>query len=118
MQCSVLVVTFETKEVAEAYVAETRIPWPLLIDSTRAVYEAYGMGQGHWWSIWGPPSWRAYAGLIRKGRRVRSPTGDIYQLGGDVLIDPAGRVVLHHVGDGPADRRQLSRVGLFLSATG
>jgi hypothetical protein len=42
--------------------------------------------------------------LLLRGRKVRRPSGDVYQLGGDVLIDPSGIVRLHHVGSGPADR--------------
>lgn len=32
------------------------------------------------------------------------PWAQVGQRGGDVLIDPAGIVRVHHVGDGPADR--------------
>lgn len=104
----ILVVTFETRERGEAYVRETGLPWPLLIDRHRALYSAYGMGQGRWWSIWGPASWWAYIRLIGRGQRPRRPTGDIRQLGGDILVDPRGMVALHHVGKGPADRPAVS----------
>jgi hypothetical protein len=104
----VLVVSFEAPEAAEAYVRETGLPWPLLLDPSRTLYAAYGMGRGSWWQIWGPATWWIYARLIARGRRPRPPTGDVDQLGGDVVIDPAGRVVLHHVGSGPADRPAVS----------
>jgi len=51
-----------------------------------------------------------------KGQKLRKPTGDIFQRGGDVLIDPTGIVRLHHVGKGPADRPTvetiLHRIGI------
>jgi hypothetical protein len=100
----IVVVTFEARERAEAYVLETGLRWPLLIDPRRILYSAYGMGRGRWSAIWGPATWWAYLQLIGRGHRLRRPTGDIQQLGGDVLVDPAGRVALHHVGKGPADR--------------
>ena len=100
----IVVVTFEARERAEEYVRETGLRWPLLIDPRRVLYGAYGMGRGRRSAIWGPASWWAYMKLIGRGRRLRRPTGDIHQLGGDVLVDPAGRVALHHVGKGPADR--------------
>ena len=103
-----LVVTFETRRQAEAYVRETGLPWPLLVDSSRTVYRAYDMRRGGMWEIWSPASWGAYVDLMRRGRRVRPPTGDIYQLGGDVLVDPAGRLALHRVERGPADRPPVS----------
>jgi len=106
----VVVVTFEPRPHAEAYVRETGLRWPLLIDARRALYSAYEMGRGHWTAIWGPASWWAYARLIVRGRRPGLPTGDVDQLGGDVLVDPRGRVALHHVGTGPADRPAISTI--------
>ena len=100
----IVVVTFEARERAEEYVRETDLRWPLLIDRRRILYSAYGIGRGRWSAIWGPATWWAYIQLIARGHRLRRPTGDIHQLGGDVLVDPAGRVALHHVGKGPADR--------------
>ena len=100
----IVVVTFETRERAEAYARETALEWPLLVDRGRALYGAYGMGHGRGSAIWGPATWWAYARLIARGRRLRRPTDDIHQLGGDVLVDPLGTVALLHVGQGPADR--------------
>lgn len=104
----ILVVTFEARERAEAYVRETGLRWPLLIDRQRVLYGAYGMEHGRWWAIWGPATLWAYIRLIGRGHRPRRPTGDIHQLGGDILVDPMGMVALHHVGKGPADRPALS----------
>jgi len=101
---AIVVVTFEARKRAEEYVRETGLPWPLLIDQRRVLYSAYGMGRGRWWAIWGPATWWAYIQLVGQGQRLKRPTGDIDQLGGDVLVDPVGRVALHHVGKGPADR--------------
>jgi hypothetical protein len=101
---AIVVVTFEGRERAEEYVRETGLRWSLLIDRRRVLYRAYGMGRGRWSAIWGPATWWAYVQLIGRGHRLRRPTGDIRQLGGDVLVDPAGRVAWHHVGKGPADR--------------
>jgi hypothetical protein len=106
----VVVVTFEARQHAEAYVLETGLRWPLLIDVKRTLYSAYGMGRGRWTAIWGLASWWAYARLIARGRRPGRPTGDVHQLGGDVVVDPRGRVALHHVGTGPADRPTISTV--------
>jgi hypothetical protein len=105
---AIVVVTFEAREWAEEYVRETDLQWPLLIDQRRALYGAYGMGRGRWSAIWGPATWWAYIKLLARGQRMRRPSGDIHQLGGDVLVDPAGRVTLHHVGKGPADRPAIA----------
>ncbi len=104
----VVVVTFECGPLAQAYVRETELRWPLLIDESRALYSAYGMDHGRWWDIWGPASWWAYGKLLLRGRRLHRSDGDVNQLGGDVLIDPANMIRLHHVGSGPADRPSVS----------
>ncbi|HSE05670.1 MAG TPA: hypothetical protein VLK35_16090 [Methylomirabilota bacterium] len=75
-----------------------------MIDRGRVLYRAYGMERGHWAAIWGPATVWAYARLLVRGRRPRRPSGDVSQLGGDVLVDPMGKVVLIHIGTGPADR--------------
>ncbi len=105
---AVLVVTFEDPEVARDYVGETGLPWPLLMDPSRRLYEAYGMGRGGAWAIWGPATWWAYARLLARGLRPQPGSGDVRQLGGDVLIDPSRTVVVHHAGDGPADRPAIA----------
>ena len=105
---SVLIVTFEPRRLAEEYVRETDLPWPLLVDTTRAVYRAYGMRRGGFWEIWSPASWGVYLDLMRKGRRLRMPPSDVHQLGGDVIIDSAGVIALHRVERGPADRPAVS----------
>jgi hypothetical protein len=100
----VVVVTFEAGFLARRYVEETKLPWPLLVDENRELYRAYEMLFAGFWDIWGPKTWWAYLKEIVHGRLPKKSTGDISQRGGDVLIDPAGIVRFHHVGQGPSDR--------------
>ncbi len=103
-------VTFENDFLARSYVAETSLTWPLLVDDTRETYRSYGMLSASYWDVWGPKTWWVYLKEIMKGERLRKPEGDIYQRGGDVLIDPTGIVSLHHVGAGPADRPAIETI--------
>jgi len=73
------------------------------------------MHRGSFWAILGPKSWDVYLKLLFRGRRLRVPAGDIYQLGGDVLIDPRGIVRLHHVGRTPADRPSVESLLSFVN---
>ena len=107
---AIAVVTFAHDYFARQYVAETGLAWPLLIDADRVVYSAYGMLAASFWDVWGPATWRAYFRALRRGERPPPSAGDIYQRGGDVLIDPAGIVRLHHVGKGPADRPPVEAI--------
>ena len=106
----IAVVTFENDFLARRYAAETSLPWPLLVDDTRETYRNYGMLSASFRDIWGPKTWWAYLKLAMGGSRLRKSEGDIYQRGGDVLVDPDGIVSLHHVGVGPADRPSIETI--------
>lgn len=106
----IAVVTFEAGFLARQYVEDSGLPWPLLVDEKRELYRGYGMFSASFWDIWGLRSWWAYLLAILRGRRLRRSEGDVSQRGGDVLIDPAGLVRLHHVGEGPADRPEVARI--------
>ena len=103
-------VTFENDFLARSYVVETSLAWPLLVDDTRETYRNYGMLSASFRDIWGPKTWGAYIKEVIKGEKLRKSEGDIYQRGGDVLIDPNGIVSLHHVGIGPADRPAIETI--------
>jgi len=68
------------------------------------------MFSASFWDVWGPKSWRAYLKDLLRGGKLRKVEGDIFQRGGDVLIDPTGIVALHHVGNGPADRPPVETI--------
>lgn len=109
-EVEVLVVSFEAGLMAQAYVEDTELRWPILVDESRELYRAYGMLHGSRWDLWGPKTWLVYAKLLLRGRRLQSSSADVSQLGGDVLIDRDGTVRLHHVGAGPADRPSVSEI--------
>lgn len=90
--------------MALAYLKSTRCPWPLLLDTNRELYRAYGMTRGSWRAIYGLASVWKYLKLIFHGYLPGKPGSDWRQLGGDVLIDPRGIVKLHHVSHAPHDR--------------
>jgi hypothetical protein len=100
----VVVITFENESFARIYAEETSLPWPLLIDETLEIYRKYGILSASFRDIWGPETWWAYAKELIKGQKLKKSEGDMYQRGGDVLIDPGGVIRYHHISKGPADR--------------
>ena len=60
--------------------------------------------------IWGPATWWAYLKEFAHGRLPGKSQGEISQRGGDVLVDPAGIVRLHHIGRGPGDRPPVKSI--------
>jgi len=112
----VAVVTFEAGFLARAYVEETGLEWPLLVDTDRSLYHAYDMLNASFWDVWGPKTLWAYAKELWSGQKLVKSDGDISQRGGDVLVDPDGIVRLHHVGDGPADRPPVEKILAVIEA--
>jgi hypothetical protein len=110
LNARVVVVTFEAGFLARGYVEDTGLRWPLLVDETREVYEAYGMLHAGFLDIWGPRTWWAYLKELARGRLPQKAGEDVSQRGGDVLIDPEGIVKLHHVGQGPGDRPSANAI--------
>ncbi|MBU0729607.1 MAG: redoxin domain-containing protein [Proteobacteria bacterium] len=112
LNVKVVVVTFETGFLARAYIDETGLKWPVLLDETREQYRVYGMLNAGFWDIWGPSTWWAYMKEIARGNFPKKPHDktDVSQRGGDILIDPAGTVRMHHVGKNPADRPAVATI--------
>ncbi len=106
----VKVVAFDANFMALAYIQETNLPWPLLLDSEHELYTKYGMTRGSWWSLYGPASIWKYLKLIWGGQKPGRPGKDWRQLGGDVLIDPQGIVRMHHSSTDPHDRPSVSSI--------
>lgn len=106
----VLTVTFEGVVAARTYAAETRMPWPVVVDERRELYSAYGMRRAKFRHLLSYATMRTYVIEAVKGNWPRWPVADTVQQGGDVMIDPGGIVRLIHVGTGPADRPSVSEI--------
>jgi peroxiredoxin len=90
----VAVITFAPVGELDAYRSHLDLPFPLLADPDRAIYQRFGLERGSLRAVYGLGTLRMYAELIgRRGRRMRRPTQDTRQLGGDFVIDARG--VLH-----------------------
>ncbi|MBT8492864.1 MAG: hypothetical protein KJO07_07365 [Deltaproteobacteria bacterium] len=108
---AVVVVVFAGQDAARDYARETGTDWPIVVDSSRELYRQYGMGQAGFGQIWSLKTLKSYARLLLAGRRLRLARGqDTRQLGGDVLVDPNGRVQMCHVSTGPSDRPSVSSI--------
>ena len=106
----VLVVTFEPLLAARAFVTETGVAWPVLIDEQRHLYHGYGMRKAKLRHLLGPTTWWVYFKEALRGKLPRWPVADTSQQGGNVLIDPAGTVRFHRVGAGPGNRPRVAEI--------
>jgi hypothetical protein len=108
----VVVIAFAPSESLAGYQHRQGLDSLLVLsDPDRRAYHAFGFGRGTVVRVWlDPRVWRRYAQLIRQGRRPEAAHEDTLQLGGDVLIDAAGRVGWVYRGRGPEDRPSAAEI--------
>lgn len=72
-------------------------PFPLLLDPEKASYRQWGLGETHLGGAMLSPSlnWR-YLKLLLKGERFLGLAPNMFQLGGDFIVDAAGRIAAAH----------------------
>jgi hypothetical protein len=102
----VLVVSFSPPNRVAAYVARYPLLFPVVADPTRTAYRRFELGRTSWWRMLAPGFVIRYLGLILRGRRPRPPDEeeDIWQLGGDFLLDGQRRLKYAYRSGDPADR--------------
>ncbi len=94
----VLALSFQDVAETRAYVARHRIGIPLLSDVDRRVYRDYDLKRGGLAEIVSLRTAWDFARIVLSGwaPSLPAPRVDGLQLGGDFVIDPAGRLVLVH----------------------
>lgn len=107
---AIAVVTFAAPELLAGHRAELDLPFPVLADVDRVTYRRFGMDRAPLRSLYGPATVRRYGQLLRQGRRLRRPEQDTRQLGGDVVIDAAGRLSAVWRQSSPADRPSIDEL--------
>lgn len=110
LNVKVKVVSFDANFLAIAYIENTNLKWPLLLDTQLELYKAYGMERATWRQIYGVASILKYLKLIFSGQLPGKPGKDYRQLGGNVLIDLQGIVRMHYVSISPHDRPDIDEI--------
>ncbi len=113
----VLLICFDTLERAERYAGEQGLPFPLLVDSERRVYRAYGLEQGALWRFLTPKVALGALRMLEGGRQLQRPHEDPLQLGGDFVVDPNGLLALVHPCRDPTDRPSAATLLAAVSQT-
>jgi peroxiredoxin len=105
-EARVLCVTFVEPPLLAAYERELALGGVEFYgDPARALYGALGFERASFARVWLHPAvWWRYGALIARGRRPHPPGQDVYQLGGDAVLDAGGRLRWVHASAGPEDR--------------
>ncbi len=110
-------ITFAEPPLLHAFQHQLGLDIPLYGDPSRAVYRAFGFGRGSVRRVWlDPRVWTQYARLLLRGQLPGWSGQDTLQLGGDAVLDAAGRLRWIHRGAGPDDRPAVELVATQLRA--
>lgn len=102
---SVVVVSFAEPSKLVHYQEIHQWPFPILADPDRQAYRAFDLKRLSWFSVFSPATLLLYVKLLRKGMKQDAYGGDdIYQSGGDFLLDRQGNILFAHRSQDPADR--------------
>lgn len=109
---NVVVVAYDDASLLGAKMLhDLALPFPLVLDRTRSVYAGWGMGRTNMLGAMLSPSlnWR-YLRLLIKGERFLGFAPDMFQLGGDFVVGPTGRISFAHRMRNNGDRAEVSRL--------
>jgi len=109
LNAEVLVIGFGAVHSARAWLEETCDLFPLLFDSEREVYRAYGL-QESWLRSWGPKTFWLYVRSLLSGQQWRGIQGDSTQLGGDFIVDRDGVLRLAYPSREATDRPPVTEL--------
>jgi hypothetical protein len=114
----VQVVSPSRPEALQAFLKSQPLEEPLWGDPDRLLYQAWGLERTQWSEFLRPRVLWHYLKLLCRGSRLRWPFAgeDVYQLGGDAIVQPDGTLVWLYSSRGSTDRpnheelrRQLDR---------
>ncbi len=117
---AIAAVSFAEPAKLVPYQQQHQWPFTLLADPERKAYQAFALKRLSWFQVFSLTTLQLYFKLLREGmRREDHEKDDIYQSGGDFLLDLAGNVLFAQRSQNPADRpsaegllREIDRLGI------
>jgi peroxiredoxin len=108
---AIAVVSFAEPAQLIRYQERHRWPFPIFADPKRDAYRAFTLKRLSWFRVFSPATLKLYFKLVREGRaRTNYGKEDIYQGGGDFLLDRAGNILFAYRSEDPADRPPVEKL--------
>lgn len=108
---AVAVVSFAEPAKLVPYQEHHQWPFTILADPQRVAYRQFALKRLSWFRVFSPATLRLYWKLLREGmKREDYGKDDIYQSGGDFLLDRDGNILFAHRSQNPSDRPSASRL--------
>lgn len=109
----VLVISFGCREGGLYWLQDTGFKYDMLLDQHREMYHAFGLGVSiaKVWSFSNLFLYAEYKALKRQfARTPANIKDDIYQVGGDFVLDEHGKVIYFHPSENPSDRPSVTEL--------
>lgn len=103
LNTNIVAVSFGTPYWANAWLEETKSPFPIWLDPEKKSYELYGMDSSAL-RAWGVRNLWYYVQAIAKGEQLKEHRGDTSQMGGNFIVDKDGIVRFAYPSKNPTDR--------------
>lgn len=88
---ALFVVHDEPHRIRESMLAGLDVEFPVLVDTDRRTYRAWGLRRAKWSTVYlDPKVWRSYVRKLLSGQRPPKGGRDTLQLGGDFVVAPDG----------------------------
>uniref|UniRef100_A0AAY4CDP3 Uncharacterized protein n=1 Tax=Denticeps clupeoides TaxID=299321 RepID=A0AAY4CDP3_9TELE len=107
----VLVVSFGCQEGAQFWLQQTGCKFEMLLDPLREIYKAFGLGCSYAKVLKFGCMLQYSEYLVLKRELPQVPPqfiDDVYQLGGDFLLNEDGKVIFSHCSKSPIDRPKMT----------
>lgn len=109
----VLIISFSVLEGAQIWLEQTGCKYPMLLDQQRKIYRSFGLGSSYS-KVMKFRCLLTYSeyGVVDRDFPDIPPRllEDLYQMGGDFLIDESGKVILCHPSKTPLDRPSVEDI--------
>jgi hypothetical protein len=107
----IAVISFAEPAKLAGYQEHHQWPFMMLADPERRAYQAFALRRLSWFQVFSPAALKLYWKLLRGGMKPEHYEGDdIYQSGGDFLIDGNGNILFAHRSQDPADRPSAAKL--------
>ena len=108
---AIAVISFVEPDRLVRYQEHHQWPFTMLADPGRQAYQVFALKRLSWFQVFSPAALKLYWKLLRGGMKPAYYQGDdIYQSGGDFLIDRDGNILFAHRSQDPADRPSVVKL--------
>ena len=101
------IISFARPESLTEYQKHFQWKFDIYSDPERKLYHSFGMKQISALNVFHPRTLLKYAQYALEGKKIEKTKEDIYQIGGDVLLDANGKVRYRFCSQRPDDRPSI-----------